>query len=230
MTYVVSDLHGCYNEYMQLKNKVLKNKDDRLIILGDVDSRGPNCAGIFLDVIEDERVEMIGGNHELMMQGALPYRFKYLSKNSEAYSQRYDMWTFCGGYETVKSMENLSEEQVRKIYQFVKSLDYYKEITVNNKDYLLIHAGISNYVEEKPLEEYLPRELVWGRSIEGPIPFLGKKRLIVGHTPTFNLTPDGKAKILYADYAIYIDCGCVFREYGGKLGCLCLDTMEEIYI
>ena len=37
-----------------------------------------------------------------------------------------------------------------------------------------------------------------------------------------------QGKIYRTESFIDIDCGCVYS--GGRLGCLCLDTMEEIYV
>ncbi|MCI8811051.1 MAG: hypothetical protein HFF84_13290 [Oscillibacter sp.] len=59
------------------------------------------------------------------------------------------------------------------------------------------------------------------------------KTLIFGHTPTRLFyqqigelgQPD---RIFQRDTMIGIDCGCVYP--GGRLGCLCLDTMEEFYV
>ena len=54
------------------------------------------------------------------------------------------------------------------------------------------------------------------------------KIVIFGHTPVQFLGPDTPAKIYRRGSLIDIDCGCAFP--GGRLGCLCLDTLEEIYI
>lgn len=57
---------------------------------------------------------------------------------------------------------------------------------------------------------------------------------IVGHVPTFILrgyskepaeiwcSPDGRL--------LDVDCGAAFPEYGGRLGCFCLETGEEFYV
>ena len=37
-------------------------------------------------------------------------------------------------------------------------------------------------------------------------------------------------KIIHKPGHIYIDCGCVFKKANGKLGCLCLDNMQEYYV
>ena len=34
-TYVMSDIHGCYNEFMDMINEINFSKEDKLIIAGD---------------------------------------------------------------------------------------------------------------------------------------------------------------------------------------------------
>lgn len=49
--------------------------------------------------------------------------------------------------------------------------------------------------------------------------------IVSGHTPTEAVT--GKQEIYKTHNNILIDCGATF---GGKLACLCLNTMEEYYV
>ena len=49
--------------------------------------------------------------------------------------------------------------------------------------------------------------------------------IVSGHTPTLAVT--GKSEIYHSHNNILIDCGAAF---GGRLACLCLDTMTEFYV
>lgn len=77
-------------------------------------------------------------------------------------------------------------------------------------------------------------ELLWSRpSVE--MVYYPDHLLIFGHTPVQLLHAQGggrehspKAKLFRKGMAFDIDCGCVFA--GGRLGCLCLATLEEIYL
>ena len=40
MTYAISDIHGCYEEYIKLLEKIGFSEDDTLYILGDIFDRG----------------------------------------------------------------------------------------------------------------------------------------------------------------------------------------------
>lgn len=51
---------------------------------------------------------------------------------------------------------------------------------------------------------------------------------MTGHTPTQVIKGNSRPGFIYQkNHHIAIDCGCVF---GGKLACLCLETMEEFYV
>lgn len=51
--------------------------------------------------------------------------------------------------------------------------------------------------------------------------------IVTGHTPTGFIDPEYTGQIRKENNHIAIDCGAVF---GNLLGCICLDTMEEIYV
>ena len=40
MTYVISDIHGCYDKYMQMLDKIKFKDSDEMYVLGDVVDRG----------------------------------------------------------------------------------------------------------------------------------------------------------------------------------------------
>ena len=40
----------------------------------------------------------------------------------------------------------------------------YEELTVNGRDYLLVHGGLGNYYPGKDMEEYSLKELIWDRA------------------------------------------------------------------
>ena len=52
MVYAVSDIHGCYDKYIDLLNKINFSPDDTLYVLGDVIDRGPDGFKIMLDMAQ----------------------------------------------------------------------------------------------------------------------------------------------------------------------------------
>ncbi len=51
MTYVMSDLHGCYEAYRTMLEKIHFGPDDRLYVLGDMVDRGPDGMKLLLDLM-----------------------------------------------------------------------------------------------------------------------------------------------------------------------------------
>ena len=92
--FVVSDIHGYYNLFEKLLNKIDLTKNDLLIILGDSCDRGENSIELYLKYIELQeqgyQVKHIWGNHEEML-----YESAFIS------SYYRGLWYKVGGDETV---------------------------------------------------------------------------------------------------------------------------------
>jgi serine/threonine protein phosphatase 1 len=50
MIYVMSDIHGCYRQYMTMLEKIEFADDDLLYVLGDVVDRGPQPMEVLMDM------------------------------------------------------------------------------------------------------------------------------------------------------------------------------------
>lgn len=233
MKYVMSDLHGRYDKYTEMLNKLHFTGDDELYILGDICDRGPQSAQIYLDIMGRKNVHCVMGNHENMLLEYLPHILRFLfGKDAKLISADYELWSVNGGGTTFVSFIEVGEEKMLEIYNFIRLFPLYRVIEVETKRYLLVHAGIDNYNDSKSLSEYLPEELLWSvidyDDTYYPIKF---DKIIVGHTPTFLLNKNKSPAIYHGKgNVIAIDCGAVFEKDGGRLGCLCLDTMQEFYV
>ena len=64
MIYAVSDLHGCYDKYTKLLERLHMTSDDSLYILGDIVDRGSGGMKILLDLIDRKNVFSCRGNHD----------------------------------------------------------------------------------------------------------------------------------------------------------------------
>ena len=65
-TYVISDIHGQYDMFMELLEKIPLKDSDTLYILGDVVDRGPHPIKTLQKLKEMPNVICMVGNHELM--------------------------------------------------------------------------------------------------------------------------------------------------------------------
>ena len=66
MHYVISDIHGCYDKYLAMLEKLNFGDDDMLYFLGDAVDRGPDGIKILLDMMGRKNVVPFLGNHEDM--------------------------------------------------------------------------------------------------------------------------------------------------------------------
>ena len=71
MIYAVSDIHGCYEQYQEILDKIGFSAADMLYVLGDVLDRGPQPIRILEDMAGRYNVIPIIGNHEYMALSVL---------------------------------------------------------------------------------------------------------------------------------------------------------------
>ena len=71
MTYVISDIHGCYTEFLELLDKIGFSNEDELYVLGDAMDRGPEPIKVIQDLMRRANVTYILGNHDDMMLQSL---------------------------------------------------------------------------------------------------------------------------------------------------------------
>lgn len=67
MKYIVSDIHGCYGQYLALLDKIHFSGEDELYVLGDVVDRGPEPIKTLQDMMRRPNVVFILGNHDFIM-------------------------------------------------------------------------------------------------------------------------------------------------------------------
>ncbi len=233
MTYVTSDIHGNYEKYIQIFDKINFTDDDTLFVLGDVLDRGTGSMKILLDMMCHFNIIPILGNHEYM---ALTVLRKLVEEITEETLASFDddfltgMLSWLnenGGANTLKEFKELSLENRLAVLEYLDEFTPYEQIAINGKDYVLVHSGLDNFKPSKKLYEYELDELIWAKTDYNKV-YFKDKILITGHRPVSAILRNKSAdKILKQNNHIAIDCGC---GYGKNLGVLCLDTMEEFYI
>ena len=63
-TIVVGDIHGCYDELIDLLDVVKLKKKDRVISVGDLIVKGEKSREVLDLFIKDERFSAVVGNHD----------------------------------------------------------------------------------------------------------------------------------------------------------------------
>ena len=235
MNYVLSDLHGQYKKYRAMLEEIQFKSTDTLYVLGDVIDRGPDGCKILLDMISRANVIPLLGNHELSASICLPFLMKEVTEQSlEALDSTQlaalNDWLLNGGGATLRELKQLHQWEREEILEYIQEMELYAEVTAGSRDFVLVHAGLDRFFPKKPLDKYELQDFLFGRPGLNAT-FFEDKYLVHGHTPTRLLLQEAgelpEDKIVCRGKKISMDCGAAF---GGRLGCLCLDTMEELYV
>lgn len=228
MIYVMSDLHGRYDLYKRMLERISFSDSDTLYILGDFVDRGEEGFKIIFDIAERENVIPLVGNHDLIAAVVLSKLNRGVTSAQLAdLREVLDAWILDGGRTTFDEFKALSHEERRHALMIMEDFRTYAEVAVGGREYVLCHAGIAGYEEGTPLSDYALEDFVTERTDYSTPIFSGNRYLVTGHTPTAAIEGATEGRIYRANNYIAIDCGAVF-DLG--LGCLCLDTDEEFYV
>lgn len=226
MTYAISDLHGCYDKYIKMIEKIHLSENDTLYVLGDVIDRGRGGVRILLDMMSRQNVRFIIGNHEYSAQRMLDLSVHYPPETLiKIYPADYSAWMLNGGEPTLKAFSARPVKTKKELIKYIEMSLTRECITVGGRKFHLSHT----------LPEYGIGKALYGISYEGFIygepdyemKYADDVYFVTGHTPTGLIDPAYNGRIYQKNDHIAIDCGAVF---GNPLGCVCLDTLEEFYV
>ena len=253
-TYCISDIHGCFDQFIKMLNLINFQESDELYILGDIIDRGPKSAEMLWWAIREApaNVHFLLGNHEDMMN---------VASEHDTLTMRYgDSWSYNYGFETIQQIvhnEHYFDGWMEEILDWSRNLSYFYDINVRGCRFVLVHAGLQSKfgdcpqdstingqeyplitIEDAPLQNR--QAIIWDRT-----KWIADKHewpfdVVCGHTPTcsiqfnilkehkFDIKQESEGKIAHINGRKHlIDCG-VNRGY--YLGCLRLDDMVEFYV
>ncbi len=81
----IGDIHGCHAEFADLLDKLQLEREDRLILLGDLVNRGPDSCKV-IDLARAAGAKALLGNHELRL-------LKYWRSGDKKYLKEHDLDT-----------------------------------------------------------------------------------------------------------------------------------------
>ena len=217
-TYVLSDLHGQYNKFIDMLKLIKFNDNDKMYILGDIFDRGPDPLKILDYIICKKNIDFIPGNHEYMF---LEFYNTYDAR----------LWSYNGGRTTMTQLMKRGEDYLKALYDYLTKLPLVK---IHDK-FILTHAGLylpknqNQYTLQEILSLQNAEFNLWSRSNINNERQYKDYTVICGHTPTLYVDPDQyQMSIVRRKGTIYIDCGATFSD--GRLACLRLEDNKEFYI
>jgi len=196
---VYGDIHGCYDEFIDLRKKIAPEKNDIEVCVGDIITKGKHSIKT-LDYIMKNNIKSVLGNHEDEI-------LRYIKNNKNTIVLDEDKKSI---------IDKLTDKHV----SFLKSLPLYLKFD----DVTVVHGGVQNdmnlnkllkrdvekvlrlrYVDEKG--NYIVRGKEDEKSIFWADVYDGNQGLVVYGHRSFKVPKIDKN-------AIGIDTGCV---YGNKL-------------
>jgi serine/threonine protein phosphatase 1 len=206
---VVGDIHGDYDKFMRLLDKLEYDKDaDLLILLGDIIDRGPDSYKTLKFVLEND-IPCLRGNHEDMWV-----------------TGQHAAWMYNGGSWVLDAMGDKEADFWRGELEKLPLVIELK--TDKEKTLALVHAELPM---EKPLAKIkemlegppnqkrsrLEHTLLWGRSLRRDRAVYPYADLVLcGHTVVEDPTMLGNR--------LYLDTGAVFHN---NLSAYVLEPNEE---
>ena len=227
MTYCISDIHGEYDLFMRLLERIRYSDSDKLIVCGDMIDKGKASVRLAKTIFDMPNAYCIMGNHEHMF-----YRF-YRSKMDSA-NPDFDA-ILCELQQYFPEDGALLDwDTVDRLVE----LPYYMDA----KYYTCVHAGLPLDREGRTVspKEAAPEVLLYDRRFHEPnvLP-ANSKCVLFGHTPTVYLKKEPQI-LTYPkigcradsqsilDYCkIHLDTGV---SLSGVLGCFRINDCRVFYV
>lgn len=229
-TYVMSDIHGMYDLFLNILEQIVLKDNDTLYVTGDVLDRGPHPIKTLLKIMNMPNVVFLAGNHEFMALKCLEYYNKNIDEIDFFDDEVFEdimLWMENGGETTLQEFRDLDTDTKAEIIEYIKDSDVFKRLNVGGKKFILVHAGLGKFSPDKQPESCSLHELIWERP-DYDVKYFDDIYLVTGHTPTLLMKDEPSAgRIIKKNNHIAIDCGGFLQ--GGRLAAICLDTGEEYY-
>ncbi|MFO7868032.1 MAG: metallophosphoesterase [Bacteroidales bacterium] len=183
--FVTGDIHGHYNEMLELLEMVKFNFNS-LICLGDLVDRGSKPIQVIETLMRMKHLTCILGNHD-------EWCYQYLVNNSQPID-----WLLQGGQTTLNAYIDNPVYIQRHISFFEKAMLY----SIDEENRLFVHGGFNHHIPFNLQRDN--KELVtWDRSLVNAAMeyekydcvFTEFNEIFVGHTPTQFIKYDYPLKI-----------------------------------
>ncbi|MFC5451649.1 metallophosphoesterase [Paenibacillus aestuarii] len=219
-TLVISDIHGCYDEFNNLLALVdYKKNEDLLLLLGDYVDRGARSKDVVekvLQLVQGGNVIAIRGNHDQRFIDVMTSEDETVKMKFFQHGGLTTLESYCGiSLMGMSDEEKLhyGKEYINKNFKhhisFLNNLPFYYE----DKEHIYVHAGLNPSFEN--WQEQSEYDFMYIKEHFLINPTVVDKIVLFGHTKVIEL--HDKSDIWFGGDKIGIDGGCA---YGHQLNCL----------
>ena len=164
--WIVGDIHGYYDSFVNLVSKLNLDEGDLVISIGDMIDGGPESIGVVELFIESDQFIAILGNHEQML---------------------LDDWNKKSKFEfgTLKSSGFWASKKPVDRNKKLMIVDYLSNLPTEIilEKFRLVHAGYRDFPYSSSLEDQSDEDRLWSRDIfTVRYPFDQNRTIVVGHT------------------------------------------------
>ena len=226
MIYALSDIHGSNEKFLAMLDLIGFKDQDVLYVLGDVIDRGNGGIATLFDMEKRKNVIPVIGNHESLALGPMKAMIRFPDQIERIMGTKAAaLWMASGGETTFGEFIALSESDRKRAFDYINTFAIYDEVEVGGRRFHLSHT-LPDYDETRDIHDVSYLEFIYGEP-DYTKSYGEGTYFVTGHTPTGLISPEYHGKIYKGCGHIAIDCAAAF---GGRLGCICLDTLEEFYV
>ena len=210
---IYGDIHGCYDEFISLRNKINPQKDDIEVCVGDIITKGKNSVKT-LNFIIKNNIKSILGNHEDKIIRYLNHQ-KSNKKNPIVLDN---------------DEQNIIDNLTEKYIQFLENLPLFLRF----ENITIVHGGLQNHMNLDNLSEKDKQKILRLRYLDENYEFLAYGKEDEKSIFWADLYDGNQGFIVYghqwfqeikkSKFALGIDTGCV---YGNQLSAIVFPNTKE---
>lgn len=209
---IYGDIHGCYDEFISLRNQINPHKDDIEVCVGDIITKGKDSIKT-LDFIIENNIKSVLGNHEDKIIRYLNHQ-KSNKKNPIILDE-----------DEQNIVNNLSQKHI----EFLQNLP----LSLRFGDITIVHGGVQNYMNLDDLSKKDYQKILRMRYLDSNGNYLTLGQEDENSTFWADIYDGNQGFVVYghqwskeirkSKFALGIDTGCV---YGNKLTAIVFDNVD----
>ena len=153
---------------------------------------------------------------------------KSLAKLTVDQMRLLETWVDNGARPTIAGLRKILRQDallVEGILDYLQDAPLYECVEAGGNRFILVHSGLGNFHPNRPLDKYMPDELLWERPTPDTV-YFPDATVIFGHTPTEFFGEQYRGRAIKTESWICIDTGAAM---GNSPMILRLDDGKEFY-